>query len=164
MDEQVFIYSHFDICVYCSMYVQILALTLLHLHTLPGGPLPLLCSRSRVGGRPYPTPSLTPTLRQTLSPTGLRWVICIYMYSAKRKYDFVQHADPINHRREFQRDHARPNGRADIHSSASRYIYIGFTRYIYVYMHVYIYMYVYIYIYIYVYIYIYIYMYVYIYK
>jgi len=29
----------------CSACVQILALTLLHIHTLPRGPLPLLCSR-----------------------------------------------------------------------------------------------------------------------
>jgi len=28
---------------------QIIALTLLHIHTLPGGPLPLLCSRAHAG-------------------------------------------------------------------------------------------------------------------
>jgi len=33
---------------YCIM-VQILALTLLHIHTLPGGPQPLLCSRAHAG-------------------------------------------------------------------------------------------------------------------
>jgi len=32
--------------------IQILALNLLHKHTLPGGPLPLICSRSREGGLP----------------------------------------------------------------------------------------------------------------
>jgi len=40
--------------------VQILALTLLHIHTLPGGPLSLLCSRSREGGGPTPPPRAFP--------------------------------------------------------------------------------------------------------
>ena len=48
-------------------HVQILALTLLHIHTLPGGPLPLLCSRAHAG-MDLPPPSHTPTLRHTLSP------------------------------------------------------------------------------------------------
>ena len=51
---------------------QILALTLLHIHTLPGGPLPLLCSHAHAGVV-LPPPSHTSTLRHTLSPTGLRW-------------------------------------------------------------------------------------------
>jgi len=41
-----------------SIYIQILALTLLHIYTLPSGP-PVLCSRSRGGGGGYPTPSHT---------------------------------------------------------------------------------------------------------
>ena len=40
--------------------LQILALTLLHIHTLSGGPLPLLCSRSREGGGPTPPPRTLP--------------------------------------------------------------------------------------------------------
>jgi len=44
-----------------TLNVQIQALTLLDMHTLPGGPLLLLCSRFREGGRPHPTPSHTPT-------------------------------------------------------------------------------------------------------
>jgi len=32
-----------------QLSIQILALTLLHIHTLPGGPLPLLCSRAHAG-------------------------------------------------------------------------------------------------------------------
>jgi len=35
--------------LYIYMGLQILALTLLHIHTLPGGPLPLLCSRAHAG-------------------------------------------------------------------------------------------------------------------
>jgi len=44
---------------------QILALTLLHIHTLPGGPLPLLCSRSREGGGGGVPHSLTHSHTQT---------------------------------------------------------------------------------------------------
>jgi len=43
-------------CLYClltriayTIALQILALTLLHIHTLPGGPLPLLSSRAHAG-------------------------------------------------------------------------------------------------------------------
>jgi len=40
--------------------IQILGLTLLYIHTLPGGPLPLLCSRSREGGGPTSPPRTLP--------------------------------------------------------------------------------------------------------
>jgi len=50
--------------------LHILARTLLHIHTLPGGPLPLLCSRAHAGVV-LPLPSHTPTLRHTLSRQAL---------------------------------------------------------------------------------------------
>jgi len=40
--------------------LQILALTLLHIHTLPGGPLPLLCSRAHAGVVRCPCPGSVP--------------------------------------------------------------------------------------------------------
>jgi len=49
------------------LVLQILALTLLHIHTLPGGPLPLLCSRAHAGVVLPHTPRALPTQTLTLS-------------------------------------------------------------------------------------------------
>jgi len=65
-----YIYIRICVCIYLSIYIgvylgeQILALTLLHIHTLPGGPLPLLCSRAHAGVV-LPPPSHTPTKKKT---------------------------------------------------------------------------------------------------
>jgi len=44
-----YIYSSNQFYLLIQPAQQILALTLLHIHTLPGGPLPLLCSRAHAG-------------------------------------------------------------------------------------------------------------------
>ena len=63
--------------------LQILALTLLHhTHSARRPSATALLTRSRGGGL-TPPPSHTPTLRHTLSPTGLRWASTLSLSGVK---------------------------------------------------------------------------------
>ena len=93
-----------------STIVQILALTLLHIHTLPGGPLPLLCSR---GGGLTPPPSHTLTqdaLVRALCPVALRagllraaWRTALCAWRWRKAGSFLPHSSFVFSKRKLQK-------------------------------------------------------------
>jgi len=78
---------------------QILALTLLDIHTLPGGPLPLLCSRAHAGVvLPHPD-----ALVRALCPVALRagllraaWRTALSAWRWRKAGSFLPHSSYVS--------------------------------------------------------------------